>query len=94
MTLTRKQHLFNLARACLAEFELGPNYGMGLQQDEKRPFGNSGLMALIDTLNAAEVERVGNDITEEESDYAHALWQDLPDFISDRCEFVLKGSKR
>lgn len=88
-----EKDLFRLARACLNEMSVDENYGYGLQQDGKRPFGNSGQRALLDTLEQVDIE-FDDDASEEDRDdlldYARDLWRELPEFIRTRCELTLK----
>ena len=94
MERNKEEDLLTLAQACLLEMGVDEDFGYGLQQDGKRPFGNSGYRALIDTLEVVGVEfpedKYGEDEMEEYIDYARELWKDLPQFIKEYCQLVLK----
>lgn len=91
-------HLLALARACLLRLDLDTDWGTGLIMDGKRPFGNSGHGAILDTLEKAGIpfDATTDDDPDDEAwyDYARELWQRLPDFLSQEVELSLKSRER
>lgn len=90
-----EKDLLALANACLAELCVNSDFGYGIQQDAKRPFGNSGQRALIDTLEQIGIildDDIGDDELEQWLDYARELWSNLTEFMSKHCTLIKKNS--
>ena len=87
--------MLELARACLAVIQTDRDYATGLAMDGKRPFGNSGFGALMDTLEEAGVVVDHTDLAEDErkelAEYARELWADLPRFLANDVQLSLRG---